>query len=263
MHAALGLNPQDPDTTWRFSRYEPPVNANHEANANNRWHLLLLAIAAAIAGVTRKKQWMLYSGGLLMGGLLFCFYLKWQPYLARLELPLFVAGAPLAASIFDWRGGRSRAVPTILAVLVCYFLLDTARRPALENWTRPLKGPHRLWVTARDDNYFSDMNHWKNPDSYREAVDRTARSGCQSVGLDISQNQLEYPFQALLIERNSNVRFVHVGVENGSARYAPTVQRHPCAVLCLDCAGIQKKIEMYSSIGPPITIGQFLLFLAH
>jgi len=261
IHAALGLNPQDPDTTWPWAQYEPPLNANHEANANNRWHLLLLGIALAVAAFTRRRPWMVYGAGLLAGALLFCFYLKWQPYLARLELPLFVAGAPLAGSVFDWRGGKPRTWITILMALVCYFLADTGRRPALENWTRPLKGSRSLLATARDDNYFSDMVQWSNPASYLEAVDRTARSGCRIVGLDISQNQLEYPFQALLLERNPNVRFVHVGVENASARYSPPRPPDPCAVLCPDCAGIQKKIAMYASVGPPIVIGHFLLFL--
>jgi hypothetical protein len=260
IHGALGLNPQDTDTTWPGAHFEPPLNANHEANANNRWHLLLLGIAWVVAVFTRKRPWMLYGAGLLAGALLFCFYLKWQPFLARLELPLFVAGAPLAASLFDWDGGKPRTWLTILTALVCCFLADTARRPALENWTRPLKGPSSLLVTARDDNYFSDMVQWNNRASYVQAVDRTARSGCRIVGLDISQNQLEYPFQALLLERNRDVRFVHVGVENASARWSPTPP-HPCAVLCPDCAGIQEKIAMYESVGPPIVIGHFLAFL--
>jgi hypothetical protein len=176
-------------------------------------------------------------------------------------LPLFVAGAPLAASVFDWGGGGSRTWLTLMTVAVCCFLADTARRPALENWTRPLKGPRSLLVTARDGNYFSDMVQWNNQASYLEAVDRTARSGCRIVGLDISQNQLEYPFQALLLERNPNVRFVHVGVDNASARYSPLDPPHPCAVLCPDCAGIEKKIALYNSLGPSIAIGHFLLFL--
>ena len=46
IHRTLGLDPQDRDTTWPGARYAPPLNANHEANANNRWHLLLIAAAA-------------------------------------------------------------------------------------------------------------------------------------------------------------------------------------------------------------------------
>src|SRR5262249_41632069 len=48
-HHLLGLDPNDPNTTWPGVAFAPPVNANHEANANNRWHLLLYAIAAMCA----------------------------------------------------------------------------------------------------------------------------------------------------------------------------------------------------------------------
>ena len=89
-------------------------------------------------------------------------------------------------------------------------------------------------------------------------MDRVARSGCDLVGLDISQNALEYPFQALLRERRPRVRFVHTGVP-GAVKGA--VGR-PCAVLCPDCAGNEKKLALYSGLGPPIQIGHFLLFLS-
>ena len=81
------------------------------------------------------------------------------------------------------------------------------------------------------------MGQWNNRASYLESVDRTARSGCTAVGLDISENQLEYPFQALLRERNPQVRFVHTGVANASARYVGADTLHPCAVWCPDCIG--------------------------
>jgi hypothetical protein len=248
VHRALNIDPQDPGTTWRGSRYQPPVNANHEANANNRWHLLLIASGALFAAATRARAWTLYAVGLLLAFALFCAYLKWQPFLARLELPLFILAAPLAA--FLLQSIRRVVVP----IAICLYLVTGARLALFENWTRPLKGPHSLFVTARDDNYFRDMVQWNNRASYLESVDRTARSGCATVGIDISENQLEYPFQVLLRQRHREVEFVHTGVEPSPPQ--------PCAVLCPDCIGNQKKIAMYSSIGPPAEIGRFLLFLS-
>jgi len=255
IHRVLAIDPQDRDTTWPGARYAPPLNANHEANANNRWHLLLILAAAILAAATRNRRWILYAAALLAAFLLFCLYLKWQPFLARLELPLFVLAAPLAALLVEKL--RHPAVAVILAL----FLVNNARPALFENWTRPLKGPHSLLATARDDNYFSDMSQWNNRASYVEAVDRTARSGCTRIGLDISENQLEYPFQALLRERNPKVRFVHTGVTNASAQYAIPDASAPCAVLCPDCIANQQKIARYREIGPPVEIGRFLLFL--
>jgi hypothetical protein len=255
IHRVLAIDPQDRDTTWPGARYAPPLNANHEANANNRWHLLLIIAAAILAAATRNRRWILYAAALLAAFFLFCLYLKWQPFLARLELPLFVLAAPLAALLVEKL--RHPAVAVILAL----FLVNNARPALFENWTRPLKGPHSLLATARDDNYFSDMSQWNNRASYVEAVDRTARSGCTRIGLDISENQLEYPFQALVRERNPKVRFVHTGVTNASAQYAASDVSAPCAVLCPDCIANQQKIARYREIGPPVEIGRFLLFL--
>ncbi|HUA62506.1 MAG TPA: hypothetical protein VML19_27360 [Verrucomicrobiae bacterium] len=264
-HAALGLDPQDPDTTFRWSRYEAPRNANHEANANNRWHLLLAAVAVLAAALPGRRRWLVYAGGLAGAFLLFCFYLKWQPFLARLELPLFVLAAPLAGMLLE------RLKPWWLALPVCLFLVVNTRLPLLQNWTRPLRGQtliggkmtggeKRPPVLRRDQAYFNDMGQWGNQDSYLESVDRVARSGCDTVGLDISENQLEYPFQALLRERNPRVWFVHTGVGNSSARYIGHDGKRPCAVLCLDCAGNPKKLARYAPLGEPESIGRFWLF---
>lgn len=255
LHKALGLDPQDPATTWRWAAYEPPVSSNHEANAHNRWHLLLLVAALALAAAARSRRWLLYGGALVAAFLLFCFYLKWQPYLARLELPLFALGAPLAAFAL----GKLR--PRWLAVALAVFLVNNARPMLFENWTRRLHGPGNLFVTSRDDNYFADMSQFDNRASYFTAADLTARSGCSLVGIDIGVYQLEYPFQALLLERSPATMFVHTGVTNASARYYPSPPPRPCAVLCLECAGRQDKIAQYAPVGGPTVIGRFLLFL--
>ena len=114
-------------------------------------------------------------------------------------------------------------LPRWLALVLVLFLISGARLPLLENWTRPLQGANSLWTSRHDDDYFRDMGQWNNRASYLDAVDRVARSGCERVGIDISENQLEYPFQALLRERRPGVRFLHA--EAGGA---------PCAMLCLD-----------------------------
>jgi hypothetical protein len=216
--------------------------------------LLLLAVAAGLAALRRNREWLLYAAALTAGFVLFCGYLKWQPFLARLELPLFVLGAPLGAYLLD------ALRPRALAALVCFFMLTEARLPAIENWTRPMKGPHSLLRTTREENYFSDMGQWHNRESYLESVDITARSGCPVVGIDISENQLEYPFQALLREHNPAVQFVHTGVENASARYYPQPRPNPCVIWCPDCVGNAKKLALHSSMGQPRTIGRFLLW---
>jgi len=108
-HRDLGIDVNDPATTTRWSVYEAPRNANHETNAPNRWHLLLLAVVACIlawrALRARDRRRAVYALALVCGFVVFCAYLKWAPFVARYQLPLFVLGAPLAAVVeeFGWR----------------------------------------------------------------------------------------------------------------------------------------------------------------
>ena len=258
LHRALGIDPHSPDSpSW--STFNPPLNTRHESNANNRWHLLLMLLASLYAGWVawrRDRRWLLYAAALGGGFLFFCLYLRWQPYSARLFLPLFVAGTPLAASMVH----RRRLWVT---VALCLFFLDAARGPLLQNWTRPLRGPRNLFSIPRDTAYFSDMPSAADAErSYREAADRVIRSDCRTAGIDIDNSQLEYPFQALLHERDPRILFLHTGVTNSTARYASPDQPAPCAVFCLECAGDPQKTALYSRIGPPKEVGRAVLFLA-
>jgi hypothetical protein len=77
------------------------------------------------------------------------------------------------------------------------------------------------------------MTQWNNRDFYFAAADRIAATGCELVGIDITLNQLEYPLQTLLLERNRQIRFVHVNVTNASLRYILPNDPPPCTVFQL------------------------------
>jgi hypothetical protein len=225
-HTWFGVDSDDPGSTWQWARYAPPANTGHESNANNRVHLLLLAPAVLYASWRavkfREPNWLLYGISLIAGFALFCFYLRWQPYAARLFVPLFIVAAPLAGFLMD------RMRPRLLAVGVCLILIDTARLPLLENWIRPFTGPGNVFTTSRTARYFADIRHLGNEQAYLDAVEKVKNSGCEEVGIDANRSQLEYPFQALVLATNPRIRFQHVGVTNPSARYRAAGTPEPC-----------------------------------
>ncbi|MGB9456539.1 MAG: hypothetical protein WCB12_10870 [Bryobacteraceae bacterium] len=261
-HRDLGIDVNDPATTTHWSVFEPPRNANHETNAPNKWHLLLLAIVACVlawrACRGRDRHRAVYALSLVCGFIAFCAYLKWAPFVARYQLPLFVMGAPMAGVVeeFGWRWLR----PWI-QLAVCLFLLSGARLPAIENWVRPLRGPRSVLHVPRDDQYFADMTHWNNRASYFAAASALEGSGCRTIGIDIHNLQLEYPLQALVREARPDAQFVHTGVGNVSRRYAPSVAGAPCAIACLDCLGDDARLNLYRAFPTHVTAGKFVVLL--
>ena len=253
-HRHLGIDVNDPGTTWPGATFTPPKNANHEADAPNPWHLALIFLISCVLVMRalrrRELERPLYALALLCAFVAFCTYLKWQPFLGRLFLPLFVLSAPLTTVM-------RRA---LVQVTVCLFLLSNSRLPLIENWVRPLKGPRSVLHVPRNGQYFSDMNQWKNEDSYLKTVDLLANSKCETVGIDITNYTLEYPLQALLRQRKPGVRFVHTGVENASTRYRQPVKASPCAVACLDCAGDPKRLRLYRDFPASVAIDKFVIF---
>jgi hypothetical protein len=258
LHAALGIDPQDPSTTWRWSSYGPPRNTNQEADENNRWQFLLILFGMGMAAVRyarhRDLQWLGVSCGIAAAFLAFCFYLKWQPFFARLLMPLFVAACPLIA--FGIRSIRFR----LFEGLICLLLVSGVRLPLFQNWTRPLQGERSILRESRDLQYFNDMSQWNNRTSYLESVELAAQSGCKRIGIDGSINQLEYPFEALLLERVPGARFTHVGVANRSERYRRPDDLAPCLVWCPDCAGVPEKLALYGGLGTMHVISKFVVF---
>ena len=258
-HIWMGMDANDPRTTWPYTVFAPPKNANHEANAPNRWHLavLLIVTAVLVAKALRGRDRLRAAYGLALIGsfVAFCFYLKWQPFSARLLLPLFVLAAPLASIMEEVPG-------TVVQVVFCLFLLNNARHAVFENWVRPLTGSASVLHASRDSQYFADMTQWNDQATYLRTVDLLAQSDCGVVGIDITDLQLEYPLQALLRERKPGVQFIHTGVLNSSARYREPVATPACAVVCMDCAGDAKRLGLYSGFGAGEQIDKFVVFVA-
>jgi hypothetical protein len=253
-HKVLEIDVNDPRTTWHWITYRAPRNSNHEADANCRWHLLILCGVLLTVVFRGDHERALYAASLVGSFVLFCAYLKWQPFMARLFLPLFVLGAPMAAVLAEWVWMRGLA-----AIAVALLLLNNARPFAFENWVRPLKGTRSVLKVPRDAQYFADMGQWGNREAYESTVERLAASRCSAIGIDANNLQLEYPLQALLRERRPEALFLHTGVENASVRYPPPVGAAPCTIVCLDCAGDRARLAPYTNFTHRTETGRFVL----
>jgi hypothetical protein len=106
-----------------------------EERAGNPWHLLLMVWAGiacvGVPALRRSRPLLSYLVALVAAFALFCAVLRWQPWGARLQLPLFVLSSPLCGVVLA-RILRRRA-----AAWLAMFLLIAALAWVLANSTSP------------------------------------------------------------------------------------------------------------------------------
>ena len=128
------------------------LRQNHEDFAGNPIHLFLIAICGAVwVGKARQGRVSVthyYVMVLFAGYLAFFLFLRWNVWITRLHLPLFVLGAPvIAVTLSGSFPARSRTCIVVLLVVASQFAL-------LYNETRPLIGGKSIFVVPDWSNTF-------------------------------------------------------------------------------------------------------------
>jgi hypothetical protein len=248
----LGVDPNDPSQivigqSGLFRPFAITFASRNEAMTGNTLHFLLFVAALVVCLFAFRKMnravvWL--GAGLVGAFFLYSALLRWSPFNARYQLPLFVLSAVVVAIAF------SRVLPKIALTGLTIVLLVSAIPPALANQARPLvtasglKGS--ILVTPRDETYFFDQ-HQVLADSFIAAAKATPSTDCRSVGVDANLLHYEYPFFALLTRYGGTMKISYVGVKNPTASLKPKLAEPPCRIVCLGCAGAANKLAEYSS----------------
>jgi len=218
LHRALGVDVNDPRTTWGNCEWETVGHSWHEDTAGSPQHVVLIGVCAGlILGARRLREarglavYVLCVAG---GAALFCALLRWQPWNVRLHLPLLVLSAGFVGpALSGWR--RSARVTGVLAA----GLLALALWPALRNASRPLfVQPQNVLNVPRIEQYFVNRAALGPP--YRGAARYVAERGWRHIGLYCGSDDGEYLLWAAFREAGVAVRIEHVGVsgtERGGA----------------------------------------------
>jgi hypothetical protein len=192
VHRLLGISAVDPRTSWPQESFELGP-ALHEDHAGNPLHLALVLVCLGVVAVaprSRSEGVGVYAVLLVAGYLLFCFFLKWQPYGSRHQLPLFVLASPLVAvGVSRWLGV---GVVRFLGAL----LLATSIPYLIANAGRPLVGPSSVLTTPRMDQYFTLRPHLREP--YVKAAAILGSTDCRDIALWLGADGWEYPLWVLL-----------------------------------------------------------------
>ena len=192
LHRGMGLDLDDPKTTWPSTRFEIARPRRHEDFAGNPWHLLVIAATSATLVIApslhRRRDLTIYLGTVIAAGLLFALLLKWQPWHSRLHLPLFVVSAPLVGVVW----GRYRRAAPVLAL----GLLAASIPWIVDNESRPLIGRESVFMRSRVAQYFKNRGDLRA--SYHEAVQRVrdaraARPRIDHLGVHNESRRLPSP----------------------------------------------------------------------
>jgi hypothetical protein len=221
---ALRVDPTDPRIT--LGPHQPVIRrlSLHEDFAGNPLHLLLALAAGCALAFAGPAHLRAYVAALALSAAALCIGLKWQVWISRLQLPVFVLACPLigvAADRLPPRVGRAGGALLLLVALPW----------VLCNYTRRLVGPGSILVTPRIEQYFANQRALLAP--YRRAARAVAAAGCAEAGLVIGGDEFEYPLWVLLAEeagRPVSLRHVQVG-NDSAARERPVAP--PCAVVAV------------------------------
>ncbi len=191
--------------------------------ASNPLHMFLIIFTGVGFFFIRKKTrqaWFLWTA-LILGALLFCITVKWQPWITRFHVSFFLLAAPLVVIVLE----RSCSRKVLIFLFGLLFLASL--HPLTLNNTRRIFPEKSMFLYTREQLYFS---RWRSAVMMYQTILRDIRAaGCSSVGIIMGGDSWEYPFWAL---SDGKTRFEHINVATGAEKFEyPSGAFMPCAVI--------------------------------
>jgi hypothetical protein len=171
-----------------------------------------MLLAAATLAVRRKKYsrlTTLFTTAAMLSFVVLSIGIKWNPFISRYFLPVFVISAPFLALLYDEKKLRTCVNSCAAALLVSSFIV------LAHNAMRPLVGPRSVFVTDRIDQYF--MAGPQAKPYFIATANMIKGQPNTNIGiLDRNGNMWEYLMWVLLKDNGVSYRIEHVDVENRS-----------------------------------------------
>lgn len=229
VHNQLGMDANNPKTTYApdFGKFQVrPIHA-HEDSAGNPIHFWLIVscgIACLVNSRIRKNRAVFfYSLATISAYLLLCFIFKWQAWISRLQLPLFIFWAPVIGYVLSLIKLRSvtLTIAGILLVSSLYWSLFNFSRSLLK-WPFRDDLPPTIFESSRELLY---LNNGANivKMSYFLVAKYILSRGYRNIGLAIGEDNWEYSYWASLEANKLKIRIEHIEVSNvsGKIKQAP------------------------------------------
>jgi len=229
LHAAMGADLNDPRTTLTDTSFGLQAGDTEDMAQTL---VMLMAFAGAVASlhaIAGPARWNIagFLACVVVAFVMFCAYLKWQPWHSRLHLPLVVllSGAVGAVAELSWPRRVGHALAAIAVLASAHVLLF--------NPTRPLLGRTSVLTTPRADQYFARAAIWQP--AMERAARQIAERGCRQIAVSMTHDDPEYLLWATVKPRVPDVRFRQVDVTNYSAAFEARERAgEDCAVVTIN-----------------------------
>jgi len=211
MTLQIGEPVDDPDALFPKTGFYPIKKADIKQGQGlgDCYTVSLLALAVIVCPFRFKLKSPLTAHivAVAAGFVLFCGYLRYQPWHPRLHLAYFLLASPfIAAVLCGW-------VDRWIALLTSSFLIFNAVLCVVVNPLLPV-----LSREPRENLYFVAWDGLRKPT--QAVADLIVKSGCANVLLKIGDDTWEYPLWITLRDRGFAGTIQHVGVTNQSAACA-------------------------------------------
>jgi hypothetical protein len=213
LHNWMGIAATDSRTTYLGLNFAVVRRNLSEDVAPTPVHMALALTVVPVLLVLQRRNRVLLVAALISYTtfLLFCIVLKWQPWHARLHLPIVCLFAPIAATALAevWRGTLAAATAGLAMFVVAPSILWGEQKPLL--------GSPSIFTATWEENLFRTRTDLIEP--LREAVDVIKRIEPRTMAILRVDNQWSYPFQrALLREMDRPPTFVSLGKHQAQRR---------------------------------------------
>jgi hypothetical protein len=202
-HDAAGIDTSDRRVTLWITQFIPSYDPAVETLAGAPVHLLLILGTLGMVFLRwrddriRNVRWLVCAA--LAGAGLFCLLLKWQPWAARLHLPLFVMGlVPLAVVLTRNRNAMPIAGCVVLGLALAGWF------PAANTEGRELWGDSAIWRHSRLSGYYKKLPQLERRDD--NLIKVISDSEARDVML-VNLHDISYPLMQRLKQAEPSTRF--------------------------------------------------------
>lgn len=187
LHSWAGLDINRPGINYRDIKYTTQNASTSEDSAPNMIHFVLIAICAVVLLWHLINHNQRFVTGLLLivslQILLFCLYLKWQPWHSRLHLTFFLMWIPLLCYTFSIKKFTLKLFYCLTPFLFAYAVLIV-----LHNTNRPYTNKI---AQSRYQKYF--INRPAAYDEYAAVRAKIEQANYTNIGLMLGIDDWEYP----------------------------------------------------------------------